>query len=113
MAGKLKKSMDAQTQDEFVLSANARKVMSGILVPGAVIADITAAAIKVGAGSILRIRVASATFVAFSENPAMAAPSGATTPGIELNDAGVYLIVSTGTYVRSSANPARVELIDG
>jgi hypothetical protein len=114
MAGTLKKGPERQLQDEYVLSADARKVISGILVAGDVVtSDISAAGVKVGKGSILRIRVGAATFVAFSDDPTIGTVSVTTTPGLELPAAGTYVIVATGIYVRASANAVRLEVVAG
>lgn len=104
------------TQEQHLDSAQAKKVIGDLLVPGTVVppaTDISAAAIQVGKGNILRIRVAAQTYVAFSADPALGAVSATTSPGIELNTAGVYLVVATEEFVRASANPARLEIIGG
>lgn len=114
MPGKLKKGPEVMLQDEYVLSANARKVMNDVLVPGAVITDnISSGGVAVGKGNLIRIRVAAATFVAFSDDPAIGTVSSTTNPGLELPVAGTYLVVATGKYVRASANAARLEVVQG
>jgi hypothetical protein len=114
MAKKYKVAHNDQMQDEYVLSAGARKVMNDILVPGDVITtDISAGGVAVGKNNLVRIRVAAATFVAFSDDSAIGAVSITTTPAIELPVAGTYLLVATGKYIRASAAAARLEVIQG
>lgn len=90
----------------------AKKVTDSVLVPGTVItADISAAGVLVGKGNLIRIRISAATFVAFGSSPSMAAVTSSTSPGLELNTAGTYMINATDDFIRASANPARVEVI--
>lgn len=111
MAGQIK-GPNTIVQDEHLDLANAKKVLGDVLIPGDVItSDASAAGILVGKGNLLRVRVSAATFVAFGSDPSMAAVTNATSPGLELNSAGVYLISCTDDYVRMSVNPARLERI--
>lgn len=90
---------------------NTERVTDGVLAPGKVIAqDISAAGVYVKEGSLCRIRVSSATFVAFGLVD-IAAVSVTTDPGLELPVAGTYLVVATGDYIRASANAARLEVL--
>lgn len=99
-------------QAEHLDNGNSKKVTGDVLSPGPVItADISAAGVYVGQGSLLRIRVAAATFIAFGDST-IGAVTNATSPGLELNSAGVYLVSATADWVRASANPARVEILE-
>jgi len=112
MAIKKTKAAGQIPQDEHLYQGNCKKVMSGVLVaPTSLItADTSSAARFVGAGCLLRVRVAAATFLAFGDST-LGAVSSSTATGIELNDAGTYLIVAAADYVRTSANVARMEVI--
>lgn len=99
-------------QAEHLDPANAKKTTGNVLVPGRLVtADTSAAARYVGKNSLLRIRVTAATFVAFGSD-ALGAVSVATDPGLELNDAGVYLVTATDDWVRTSAAVARMEILE-
>lgn len=104
-------------QAEHVQSANAKKVMDSILVPGTVLTDdISAAPVKVGKGNLLRIRVTALTYIAFDDAPDSDLMSNEideeSSPALELFEAGTYLVTATGTFVRASADAARIEIIE-
>ena len=99
-----------QHQDE----AGAKKVMGDVLVPGRVIPPTTNISNDpelVGKGNICRIRVAAQSYVAFGDE-SLGTVSVTTTPGLELA-IGVHLVVATDDFIRMSANPARIEIIEG
>lgn len=99
-------------QREHQDQAAARKTMGDILVPGMVItADPSIAPRLVGEGQICRIRVASTVYVAFG-NDSLGAVSSTTSPGLEL-ETGTHLVVATGDWIRMSAAPTRLEIIEG
>jgi len=97
-----------QHQDE----ANAKKVMGDILVPGEVITDnVSTASVQVGKGNICRIRVTAQAYVAFGDD-SLGAVSATTSPGLELQT-GTHLVVATDDFIRMSADPDRLEIIEG
>jgi hypothetical protein len=66
---------------------------------------------EVGSGNIVRIVVSADTYIAFSDDNAAAAVTSSTSPGIMLVTGESY-VVSTAKYIRASANPTRVEILD-
>lgn len=97
-------------QIEHVADAGARLVYQGCLIPGDILtSDASAAAVLVKAGTILRIQVGSDTYVAFG-GAALVAVDVNTTPGLKL-PAGYHIVVATDDYMRTSANPTRVEMV--
>lgn len=94
--------------------SGAKLVMSGIIVPGDLVtADSSIAAVLVGAGSILRIKVTVDTYVAFSADPAdpliAAATTAASSPAVLLPANTINSVIATADFMRSSALLARVE----
>lgn len=78
---------------------------------GKVITDnISSAAVKVGASNVLKLHVAADTYVAFSDDPTFGAVSVTTSPAVLL-PAGMHYVLCSGDYVRASANPTRIELL--
>lgn len=116
------------SQMEHVGSAGAKLVMSGALVPGRILdaAGITAATasggVLVGVGNILRIQVAGDTFIQFSnidqdadDSPLTSAPDANTSPALKVPVAApgpYHIVVATGNFMRCSAAPTRVEIIE-
>lgn len=103
-------------QVEHIHQAGAKLVMSDVIVPGDVITtDTSAAGVLVKVGSICRIQVTSDTYVAFGPSDTMAAVTSATTPGLKLVGVagrdGVYLVVATDDFIRTSAAVTRLEVL--
>lgn len=99
-------------QVEHMKSAGAKLIMGGVLIPGQVITtDASAAPVLVKAGSVCRIEVSAATYVTFYPDTTGAAVDATTTPGLKLGTAGVYLVVATDDYIRSSVALTRLEVI--
>ena len=79
--------------------------------PGKVLpVDLTTAAVLVGATNILKIHVSADTYVAFSDDSTFGAVSSTTSPAVML-PAGMHYVVCQSDYVRASANPTRIELL--
>jgi hypothetical protein len=97
---------------EHLDASESKKVTDAVLVPGSVItSDSSSAAVLVGIGNLVRIRVTAPTYVAFGPTSTISAVSITTSPAIELYTAGTYLIAASDQFMRTSANPARIELI--
>ena len=87
------------------------QALVGVEIAGEVVTDdLSAAGVEVGEGNILRLEVGADTYVAFSDDSSIGAVSAATTNGIKLA-AGYHKVVCSCKYVRTSANPTRVELL--
>lgn len=99
-------------QDEHLSQGNCKKVMDGILVPPAslVTSDISATPAYVGQGNLCRIRISAASYVIFGDD-SVSAPDGSEETSLELNSAGVYLVVASADYIAMSAKPERLEVI--
>jgi hypothetical protein len=78
----------------------------GIVLP----VDLTTAGVKVGASNVIKIHVSADTYVAFSDDSAMLAVTVTTSPAVML-PAGMHYVLCAGEYVRTSANPTRIELL--
>lgn len=76
-----------------------------------VTADISTGWVEVGEGNIIRIVVAADTYFAFSDDNLGGAVSVTTTPAVKIL-AGEHYIICSAKYVRASANPSRIELLD-
>lgn len=81
--------------------------------------DMATASSQVGQYSVLRVRITAATYIAFAADADKAALDAATInaaysagPCIELFSAGTYLITCPLNWVRASAQPARVEILE-
>ena len=99
-------------QIEHVHAAGAKMVVSGILVAGTVVTtDTSAAPVRVGIGSILRIKVSADTYVAFDDEALLGVVSVTTTPALLL-PAGFHLVVATGYFMRTSAVLDRLEITE-
>lgn len=101
---------------EHETTMNAKKVSAPVLVQGTVVdlssVNYSTAAVEVTPGSLMRIRIAAATaYIAFSDDSTLGAVSSSTTPGLEL-EVGTHLVRATAKFMRASANPARVEIIE-
>ena len=74
--------------------------------------DISAAYIEVGETNIVRLVVTANTYVAFSnaETAPVTTVTATTTPAVMLIP-GEHYVVCTGKWIRTSANPTRVELL--
>lgn len=111
----MKKSLSPgkMNNERYLDDARSDKVTGDVLCQGEVISANITTATYVGKGSLLRIRVASATFIACRATAAelSATVDATTSPGLELNSAGVYLITASEDYIKASANPARIEKI--
>ena len=91
--------------------ADIAETLQTVRIAGKVITDnISSAAVKVGSTNILKLHVSADTYVAFSDDPAFGAVSVTTTPAVLL-PAGMHYVICTGEYVRASANPTRIELL--
>lgn len=104
------------TQVQYLDSSGSQKVTQALAVGKLLDEDITNST-RVGRYSLLRVRIAASTILAFSDDKAAldAETVDATTGDdfyvIELNDAGTYEIASPAAWVKASVNPARKELI--
>lgn len=106
---------ESANQMEHIVTAGAKLIMGGVLVPGDVItSDPSSAPILVGAGNILRLEFSGTAYIAFGKDPSTAPTNAAitssTTPALKLV-AGTYLVVATDDFFASSANPTRIELL--
>ena len=73
--------------------------------------DISAAWVEVEKGSLIRVQITADTYFSFSENDKGAVTvTAATTPGLKLS-AGYHYIVASCDFIRASANPSRIELL--
>ena len=111
------RGQEVTNQIEHIDSAGAKMVIGGVLVAGTLIpaaSDISTTPYQVKTGTLLRIQVAADTYVAFGDEPASAPLNAAidatTSPALKL-PAGYHLVVATGDFIRTSANPTRVEMI--
>jgi len=111
------RGQEVTNQIEHVDSAGAKLTLGGVLVAGTVIpaaTDLSTTPTLVKTGTLLRIQVAADTYVAFGDEPAAAPLSGTidatTSPALKL-PAGYHLVVATGDFIKTSANPTRVEMI--
>lgn len=87
------------------------KATMDVLAPGTVItSDISAAWVKVGLSSIVRIQVAADTYVAFGDDSTAGVVDSSTSPAIKLA-AGYYLLRATGEFIRASLNASRIEIL--
>jgi hypothetical protein len=88
------------------------QALQALKIPGKVIsANISTNWADVGQGNILRIQVSADTYVAFSDDTSGSAPSVTTSPAVKL-PAGDHYVLCQARYVRASANPTRVELLE-
>lgn len=83
-----------------------------IKLPGEVITDdLSANWVFVGADNILRVEVAADTYIAFlTADGGTTAVTASTNPAVKV-DAGYHYIACAAGWVRTSANPTRVELL--
>lgn len=75
-----------------------------------VTSNISTGWVEVGEGNILRIQVASDTYLTFSDDNSGGAVSSTTSPAVKILT-GDHYVVCSAKYVRASANPTRVELL--
>ena len=89
------------------------QALQSLHIPGKVItANLSSAWVEVGRGNILRIQVSADTYVAFTDIDGDASVVSATTsPAVKLL-AGDNYVLCQAKYVRTSANPTRVELLE-
>ena len=87
--------------------AKAGKALGVLVVPDQIIADATTAKL-VGKGNLCRIKGAAGEFVAFGPDATLAIPSVTTKETIE-TEAGFFIVVSSGDYIRTSA-ALRIEI---
>ena len=109
----LMQGQETINQVQHCHAAGAQIILGGVLVPGVVVtADPSAAPILVKSGSILRIQVTTALYLAFGDDPAtMSAITSATSPGLYLPP-GMSLVVATEDFLATSANPTRIEVLE-
>ena len=88
------------------------QALQSLHIPGKVIsANISTGWVEVGQGNILRIQTSADIYVSFSDNTSGAAPSVTTSPAVKIL-AGDHYVLCQSKYVRASANPTRVELLE-
>lgn len=88
------------------------QALQSLHIPGKVIsANISTGWVAVGQGNILRIQTAGDIYVAFEDEAVGSAPSATTSPAVKLI-AGDHYVLCQAKYVRASANPTRVELLE-
>jgi hypothetical protein len=88
------------------------QALQSLKIPGKVIsANISTGWVEVGQGNILRIQAGADVYVAFSDNTSGGAPSVSTSPAVKL-PTGDHYVLCQAKYVRASANPTRVELLE-
>jgi hypothetical protein len=88
------------------------QALQALLIPGKVIsANISTGWVQVGQGNILRLQVAADTYVTFSDDTSGGVPTSSTSPAVKVL-AGVHYVLCQAKYVRASANPTRVELLE-
>lgn len=91
---------------------NTEKVTGDVLSQGRVVTeDISAAGVLVGEGKMIRIRVTAQTYIQFGKVSTMGAVTSGSSPALELNTAGTYLVCAEFDYIRASANAARLEVL--
>jgi hypothetical protein len=103
-------------QEKFIDDCGADKMSDVISVGTATSANMATSSLQVGKGSVLRVRVGAATFIAFSNDKtaldaATIDAAYVASPCIELPAAGTYVIASPAKWARASADPVRKELI--
>lgn len=104
-------------RNEHLNQAGAKKVIRVDEMPGRVIqpaVNISSAGVFVGKGNLIKLMISNdPTYVAFSDDPSIAAVTVNTTPAIRLNTTNaVYRIVATGNYIRASHVQIRLEVIE-
>jgi hypothetical protein len=88
------------------------QALQSLHIPGKVIsANLSTGWVEVGQGNILRIETASDTYVAFSDDTSGGAVSVTTSSAVKILTGDNYVICQA-KYVRASANPTRVELLE-
>jgi hypothetical protein len=88
------------------------QALQSLHIPGKVIsANISTGWVEVGQGNILRIQTSADIYVSFSDNTSGTAPSATTSPAVKIL-AGDHYVLCQSKYVRASANPTRVELLE-
>lgn len=88
------------------------QALQSLHIPGKVIsANISTGWVEVGQGNILRIQAAADIYIAFEDEAVGSAPSVTTSPAVKLL-AGDHYVLCQAKYVRASANPTRVELLE-
>jgi hypothetical protein len=88
------------------------QALQSLHIPGKVIsANMSTGWIDVGQGNILRIQAGADIYIAFSDNTSGGVPSATTSPGLKLLT-GDHYVLCQSRYVRASANPTRVELLE-
>lgn len=107
--------MSKNNKARKILTKNVQEVAQALVslsIPGKVITDdLSSAYTQVGEGNILRVEVAADTYVAFDTQTGGAAVDGTTSPALKLT-AGIHYVVCAHDFVRMSANPTRVELLE-
>lgn len=103
-------------QRKFVDDCGSDKVSNTLAVGSNLSAsNMATASIEVGDASVLTLRVAAQTWVAFSDDKAALDAATinaayAASPVIELFSSGTYVLACPAKWARASTNPARIEL---
>lgn len=89
------------------------QAIEGLVFAGAVLTtDISAAWVSVEPGFIIRVYVSADTYIAFSDfDQGAVAVSVTTSPAMLLKGGFFYNIMSSGSFMRASVNPTRIEII--
>ena len=89
------------------------QALQALLIPGKVItANISTGWIYVGRGNILRVQAGADMYVAFSEfDLTTTAVTVSTSPAVKVIT-GCHYIICQADFVRASANPTRIELLE-
>ena len=89
------------------------QALNGLVFAGDVVTvDISAAWVAIEPGYILRIYTTADIYIAFDEfDQGATAVTSATSPGALLKANNYYNIIASGNFMRTSANPVRVEKI--
>ena len=98
---------------QFTMSiVDCAQALQSLHIVGTVITDdISAAWVEVGQGNIVRVLLTADTYITFSDDNTSPAVTVATSPAVKLVS-GEHYIITSAKYVRASANPSRIELLD-
>jgi hypothetical protein len=107
--------MSSKNKIRKLLTMNVVDVAQGLQslhVPGKVVPDnLSSGWVFVGQGNIIRVHVSADTYFAFAEQSNANTVSVSTSPAVKILS-GEHYIVCQHDYVRASANPLRVELLE-
>lgn len=88
------------------------QALQSLCIPGKVIsANMSTGWLEVGQGNILRLQVSADTYVAFSDDTSGGAVTASTSPAVKILT-GDHYVLCQAKYVRASANPVRIELLE-